>query len=763
MGSAGEPERKRRHFSSISSTDGAAAKNHLLSPYPDDKKVDVAVLQFQNQKLFQQLEAQKIECVVLDEKYNKLKEQHQVFEDATIIVNKCWDQLTNDLELRSISTSESSIAQHYLQNTSMVEDGASFPVEDDFLGRLLETVSTECCSYNGVDDSEEDCTRIPNGTTKVILQNIINSINSIWHVSDGVTSELQATLLEDDPDFQLQNSVDELKIKIRRLITTLNDLHVKHRLISSRILNYRDMDAKFKAEQRRLTGVLASTVIELEDGNSKLAILKAQGDGSKGAPIIFPILGNKSIGRDVARDTPQEIHEMESSHKELQNTLVDVKTISYSRAFMVLKGTLDKARAGLDNFRISLEKLQVEKENFIWFEKEVTVKGGLADVYKKISDLSKSHIAEFEQELHKFIQERYLLETKLEEASKGPGRKEIIAEFQELVSSIPKEIGLVENELSKLKETASEIHCLRAQMQSLSGILARSRDVLESRDMEYKAWAHVHCLKSSLDEYCLEARVKTAIEAHATSQRRLATTEADVADLRQNLELSVRAVSISSETLKSKHEESEGYLSEIESIGQAYRNMQAQNQHLLQQVTERDACNIKVILQLKIREDQVTKLIEGGWQIFVALGNAQRRLADVQIKSQELRHCMNETQIQLMKSRFEATELLIELERERFNKKRIDEGIETMTIKATTQQLQTDRSVLMEKLRQQMREYKGILKCRICHDRQKEVVIAKCYHLFCTQCVERTIESRQRKCPTCSVSFGQNDVKPIYI
>ncbi|KAK8969698.1 E3 ubiquitin-protein ligase BRE1-like 1 [Platanthera guangdongensis] len=138
----------------------------------------------------------------------------------------------------------------------------------------------------------------------------------------------------------------------------------------------------------------------------------------------------------------------------------------------------------------------------------------------------------------------------------------------------------------------------------------------------------------------------------------------------------------------------------------------------------------KVILQLKTREDQVTKLIEGGWQSSVALGNAQRRLPDVQIKSQGLGHSMNETQIQLMKNRFEATELLIELEREIFNKKRIDEGIETMTIKATTQQLQTDGSVLLEKLRQQMREYKGILKCRICRDRQKEVVIAKCYHLF---------------------------------
>ncbi|THG04915.1 hypothetical protein TEA_005733 [Camellia sinensis var. sinensis] len=45
--------------------------------------------------------------------------------------------------------------------------------------------------------------------------------------------------------------------------------------------------------------------------------------------------------------------------------------------------------------------------------------------------------------------------------------------------------------------------------------------------------------------------------------------------------------------LKSKHEENEAYISEIETIGQAYDDMQAQNQQLLQQITERDNYNVK--------------------------------------------------------------------------------------------------------------------------------------------------------------------------
>ena len=63
---------------------------------------------------------------------------------------------------------------------------------------------------------------------------------------------------------------------------------------------------------------------------------------------------------------------------------------------------------------------------------------------------------------------------------------------------------------------------------------------MEARDSEYKAWAHVQSLKSCLDEQNLELRVKTANEAEAISQQRLAAAEAEIADLRQRMEASKR-------------------------------------------------------------------------------------------------------------------------------------------------------------------------------------------------------------------------------
>jgi hypothetical protein len=53
------------------------------------------------------------------------------------------------------------------------------------------------------------------------------------------------------------------------------------------------------------------------------------------------------------------------------------------------------------------------------------------------------------------------------------GRKQIIVEFKALVSSLPNEMAIVQSELNKYKEAASDLHLLRAEVQSLSSMLKR--------------------------------------------------------------------------------------------------------------------------------------------------------------------------------------------------------------------------------------------------------------------------------------------------
>jgi len=244
---------------------------------------------------------------------------------------------------------------------------------------------------------------------------------------------------------------------------------------------------------------------------------------------------------------------------------------------------------------------------------------------------------------------------------------------------------------------------------------------------------------------------------------------------------------------------------EIESIGNAYEDIMSQNQQLLQQIIERDDHNTKLFMegvkakqshdalhmevcclqrnlqhastlmdlykqkifrledQLRVWSERVRRLSEDAMQQSISLANSQRKLAGMRGEAPKLRHSMDELQAKVGSNRLEVAELLIELEKERFSKKRIEDDLDLMSSKANSLREKTDNSAVLQKLHHEVKEYRGILKCGICHDRQKEVVIAKCYHLFCNQCIQKPLSSRQKRCPSCGLIFGVNDVKPIYI
>ncbi|CAL9089263.1 unnamed protein product [Musa textilis] len=883
MGSTGEPERKRRHFSSISPTSaGATTKKQPLAPCSEDKKLDFAVLRYKNQKLSEQLEVQKFEFLALDNKFHQLKEKQKTHDDTLLLVNNHWEWLLNDLESLSASASGSTSSGHHLKHSHVLEDGPSCPTEDDFLRRLMEAGATESSHYVSP-TLDRDNMRGAELMTKNILQNVICSLNDMWHVNEVfVAAADQVAEAEDESSRQLQKIAKDLEVEIRNFFAGMNDLHFKHRLLADSVQHYRDVDMKNKAECKRLAEESASTVAELEESNRKLTILKSQRNTTQSTCFAFPTFGNKQVGGDKDKDVQKDMQDMESSLKELtdlvssrleeirrlhverieipkkvadlRNSFMDIKNISSSKSFQLLNEYVEKSKKEMDEYRALVEKLQVEKDSFIWREKEVKLKVELADVARRVAAFSESKIVELEQILQKIVDERVLLEIKLEEAARERSRKQIIKEFKALVSSLPKDLRIMQSEINKNKEAAIELHSLRAEVQSLSSVLHRkedeikslsgksarqlseikklqslvrdlrannqelklflemysrestdSSDVLESKDNEYKAWALVHSLKSSLDEHNLESNVKAAIEAEAISQKRLTSAEAEIDELRLKLEKCDREISSLSDILKSKHEEGEAYLSEIESIGQAYEDMQTQNQHLLQQIIERDDYNTKLVMegvqarqlqealhwevqtmdkklhqanllkdlydlkvvqmdeQLKVWSDQVGKLAEDGWQSTTAFENTKKRFLEVQTESYKLRQSLDGALTKVEKSRLDFADLLIELRKERFNKKRIEESLEVMTRKAAFLREQTKGSTVLQKLRQEVKEYRGILKCSICHDRQKEVVITKCFHLFCHQCVQKTIDSRQRKCRTCGMSFGPNDVKSIYI
>lgn len=95
--SSEEPEKKRPHLNTLSSP---MARNSSVSP--DNRSVDVTYLQYQNQKLVQQLELQKHELHDLEDKIKELKDRQTSYDDMLITMNQLWSQLVDDLILLGV-------------------------------------------------------------------------------------------------------------------------------------------------------------------------------------------------------------------------------------------------------------------------------------------------------------------------------------------------------------------------------------------------------------------------------------------------------------------------------------------------------------------------------------------------------------------------------------------------------------------------------------------------------------------------------------
>ena len=52
---------------------------------------------------------------------------------------------------------------------------------------------------------------------------------------------------------------------------------------------------------------------------------------------------------------------------------------------------------------------------------------------------------------------------------------------------------------------------------------------------------------------------------------------------------------------------------------------------------------------------------------------------------------------------------------------------------------------------------------QVCHNRQKDTVITKCFHIFCGQCIKANLDTRHRKCPGCGAAFGAGDIHSIFL
>ncbi|GAB2271335.1 hypothetical protein Dimus_006176 [Dionaea muscipula] len=879
--SGGELEEKknRPHLNVVSS---AMARNSIASI--DNKSIDAAVLQYQNQALKQQRDRQKNELHDLKAKILELKERQSSYDDKLIAVNQSWNQLADDLILLSIRAGGCQDALKMLEDEDRIRGLVpSCPAEDIFLCRLLRTNSIDS---NSMDRSnklyvEEALAKRHSSTLQLmkLLQDIIEAQRAN---ETKISVTLQGSMSTADVIAQLCEIEHTMEKEVKNLHSVINILQQKHKEYADAVQDYIQDHLVDQAEIKRLTGELEETMAELEESRRKFVNLKMQKSAASEVHSLVPgaANGNLSPGKPSDRTmglkelkdlideakivAAERLAELEDAREEnlillkqledLEEEVKDEKFVYSSRAFSLLNDQLLHWRAEVERYKVLTSSLQADRAAISRREKELESIAEGTDSSRRAVDVAESRAKELEVELQNCILEKNDLEITMEEAIQDSGRKDIKDEFQVMTSALSKEMGMMEAQLIRWKEIVEEAFSLREDVRRLKALLDEkvaeakgledkyalqmmeiktlkelierlqkeklelqifvdmlhgqesydNRNVWEIQESERRAHSQVEVLKHALNEHSLELRVKAANEAEAACQQRLSTAEAEIADLRLKLDASERSVQGLTEAIKIKDSDAEAYISEIETIGQAYEDMQTQNQHLLQQMADRDDYNIKLVSesvrlkqaqsvlvsekqalskqlelhngsleslatrisqseeQMKVVMSDAMKSTEEDRHLAVSVETAKWELADAEkeLKWQKSAIASSEKEYEQIQWKIEETRL--ELEKERSERNKLEEEFEEWNDKVAEMIAETGEAAI-QKLQEEIKDCKAILKCSVCFDRPKDVVIVKCYHLFCNQCIQRNLEIRHRKCPGCGTAFGQSDVRFVKI
>ncbi|KAF0928811.1 hypothetical protein E2562_010680 [Oryza meyeriana var. granulata] len=490
-----------------------------------------------------------------------------------------------------------------------------------------------------------------------------------------------------------------------------------------------------------------------------------------------------------------ELHETKEDNlilskrlEDLQDQLKDENYIFMSKPYTILNDQLSHLNAEVERHRGLVEVLQNEKDQFMQKEKEMLAKEKSVDSIKQSITTFNATIEGLEHEIQKLIAEKNDLEIKVEEALQDSGKKDFKDEIHVMAASLSKEMELLENQLNRSKDAASEALALHEEADYLRTLLAKKTG--EQKEMSDRYNTQVAEIKS------LKALIEILDQEKQELQFIVDMLGKECSESRDVLTLK--------ESIRILEDEREGHICEIETIGQSYEDMQTQNQHLLQQVADRDDFNIKLVSDsVKMKQACGSLLSENHMfqkqlqHVNISLESSKQKItcceeqtktyiAQAMRTSSENRHLAisrerpmlevsdAEKELKWLRSTSESAEkeyetnqkriaeLKMELERERSERTKLDEEYEEVKNEVMELTSETEQTTI-QKLQNEIKECKAILKCGVCFDRPKEVVITKCFHLFCSPCIQRNLEIRHRKCPGCVTPFGQSDVREVNI
>ncbi|CAO3631846.1 unnamed protein product [Cunninghamella blakesleeana] len=172
---------------------------------------------------------------------------------------------------------------------------------------------------------------------------------------------------------------------------------------------------------------------------------------------------------------------------------------------------------------------------------------------------------------------------------------------------------------------------------------------------------------------------------------------------------------------------------------------------LLQQLKEREKT---LHVQLSGKENEALRLAQSVENDKLLVESLTQQLEESKNTTDQLEEYLNELQ-NILKEKTQA------FEEEKQLQVRVEENHEKM--KRKWDMISQGNHPQEQQLIEECDELRSLLKCSTCKTRFRSHLLIRCMHTFCKKCIDDRLETRQRRCPTCSESFGASDVKQFYL
>ncbi|EGG23729.1 RING zinc finger-containing protein [Cavenderia fasciculata] len=668
------------------------------------------------------------------------------------------------------------------------------PLDDDY--------SLELSLQNRIKKTQSTFSKIVESVLKE--HSLSNTVFRLLKSSKDITSNDYERLLKDENERLskhnqiLQNAYDKLQIQIKYLndqTSHLADQSSSYQLTSEEFIDLQKQSDARLLEARKLREEKANLLKDLQQMQVEIRNIPEE--------RIQHTMGYSILTKRMGFMT-EELEQKSGLCAKLQADLIQLSN-SRRQDLQNLETTeimrRQTAERRINQLEAEATELKSEKEKLIEIiehrnpnvpsQEYITESRMLLE--SKDQDIAKikKEIETLKENIEKYKDYKQQIILAEEKANRQIEVKNL--EIKEIMEKLRETTRLNEELKEKEKKLIEKEKELQLSVQLLKSSSSEQVDSQDLRISENK-------LKHRVEE--LEKEIGDIEESKKSHNEQLASVQEKHKETMRELEASLAQLRGNEE---SHRQESEALMGEIDSMGKEYEKMTEQNTRLMKQLSDKEdthahlmAENIKAQQAIRIsRESQMasedkalrieeklkqqnellSKMDEKASQLqkqllkvsddFQAcsfeLEKFKRITRETAAHSQELKVQVDHLSLQNQEWHKKADESIFALERESDRAKRLEEDKQQLKKKLDKANANAPSSVSASKAEEELKNINQRLRCTVCNDRQKNYVIAKCFHVFCKECIYSNIDTRKRKCPICMGTFSGNDVHQVYI